>query len=199
SGRANDGYRFTHPRFRDHFLEADMTATERAQREQRFLAAGRAQLDELASGAVAPEDASRYFLRHLADHLVRARAPAEDILCLASEARLDAWLAIDPGGRGLLRDLEIASRAAAGLDDRAMASGVPARGIGVELLRGLCAASLRSRAHSMTPVLAVEALRRSLITAERAVDLGMQQEDAGARCDILAALLEAGLDDDLRP
>jgi hypothetical protein len=61
-------------------------------------------------------------------------------------------MALDPSGRGLLRDLGTAARAASSLNDAALAAGEPASLLGIEVYYSLCEVSLRSRVYNVTPI-----------------------------------------------
>ena len=99
------GYALAHPRLAIYLAEERMSATRREEVSARYVTVGLEQLARAEGGRLEPDRMSRYFTQHLAGHLVLARRPIQDLLKLASPARLQAWESLTGTFDGFLQDI----------------------------------------------------------------------------------------------
>lgn len=141
----------SHPRLRYFRLE-QIPADKRDRLNQRFVAAGEAELLDLHEGRRLPADASSYTVRYLAVHIEAGPAPFEGLAALVCPAWQGAWEALEGSYDGFLDDVDRAWKQAettARIDDprRAKALVIVAR-------CALVFSSVSSLVYSLPPNLA---------------------------------------------
>ncbi len=117
-----EGYVFGHPKLGEFFF-GRLTRRERRNLEARFLAWGKAALQALASGEMAPKDAPAYVVRYYRAHLERAVAPLDDLAALVhTRAWAEAWEALQGSYAGYLNDVWAVWRRAMDENQRALSA-----------------------------------------------------------------------------
>ncbi|HSH02438.1 MAG TPA: hypothetical protein VLL52_07950 [Anaerolineae bacterium] len=104
AGRLGAGYGWSQSMLKRHFREG-LAWRERAAWEARFLAYGRAVLEELQVGKREPAYVSPYLLRYYRAHLAGSGADVAEFVPLVSHVWWEAWSQYEEGGAGFGSDL----------------------------------------------------------------------------------------------
>jgi hypothetical protein len=150
------GYVYTHPRLAQHFAKEEAHQTQFIQNQ--FAAYGENTLRGLNDQEIDPLNASReyaYIVQHYSDHLDEVNAPTEKYHSLISQAWLSAWEALEGTTKGFLGDVDKAWANA-----REQGSG----GLSIQVLAGLCHASIISRSTSIGGELLMALWQRGYVT-----------------------------------
>src|SRR5262249_36368508 len=133
----HQGYTFSHPRLGEFFYER-LAPPERQALEERFLVWGRATVEALNPGPLAPEEASPYLPQYHGAHLERAGRGAAELLPLVSDGWRRGWLALEGSHAGFLGDTERAWRAAEQGDQARLGAGGRCPWLGAAVRCALC-------------------------------------------------------------
>jgi uncharacterized protein YeeX (DUF496 family) len=158
------GYVFSHPRLGNYFLEERLSATERQEVEQRYLAWGEQTLVALNEGRLTPENASHYIIQYYGAHLERAHPAPHILLGLVSDGWRRAWEKLDRANAGFLGDVERAWQAAQLEDTTTTDQGEQASYLGAEIRCLLSQVSVNSMTSNISPRLMLEAVKTGIWT-----------------------------------
>ncbi|MCS6969633.1 MAG: hypothetical protein NZ552_01265, partial [Planctomycetes bacterium] len=187
--RSGEGYVFAHPRLPQYFWEQRLSEGERQALERRFLGWGRACLEALGEGRLAPRQAPPYLVRYYRAHLERAHAPPDDLRRLVeTPAWAQAWEALEGSYGGYLGDVQAVWRRAEAEDHRAAEAGQSAPLLGLEIRCALIEASAHSLAGNLLPALPALLVRHGHWTPRQALAHARQMLDEGRRAGALANL-----------
>ena len=188
------GYVFTHPRFAYHFRD-QLIPNLKCQLERRFLAYGKAVLDDFSEQLVEDPHDNRieeygYMLTHFGSHLERAISDRDlkrlnishqDLKALISEGWLRAKV-IHDGGRhdGFLRDIDRLWKEAQKSDTW---------DVGAQILCVLCHSSVVTVSGNMNPILLKLLVEDRKITPAQAFSYVDKEQNDEKRATFLIALL----------
>ncbi len=181
------GYVFGHPKLGDFFF-GRLTRREQQDLEARFLAWGKATLQALAEGTLAPREAPAYVVRYYRAHLVRAGVPLSDLQALVhSRAWAQAWEALQGSYSGYLNDVEEVRKQAVAMHQGSTGDR-PLPHLDLEIRCALIEASIHSLAANLPPELPGLLLQNDLWTPAQALAHVRQMPDSKQQAQALAAL-----------
>jgi hypothetical protein len=146
------GFVLAHPRITD-YLWQSLTASERSEWNQRFLAWGDDVLAALETDRIRPEQTPRYLLHYYAAHVERADASPDRLMLLLSAAWHRAWRSVEGSGVGYYHGVRHAWSRARSANQRSAELGVTPAHLGSEIRCALIACSITNSARDLTPEL----------------------------------------------
>lgn len=112
NGARGNGYSFSHSRLSHHFRD-QLSAREQQIWTRRFSDVGAAMLAKLESGALSPNDASEYHVRHYRLHLQAQEGRSPELICaLMCRGWSQAWYELEHIEAGFLNDVNAAMECA---------------------------------------------------------------------------------------
>jgi hypothetical protein len=152
------GFAFTHPRFRDYFLEQVGAKARRALEEQ-YLAYGRRELEALqANGFDSGAPPSAYVLQYYGKHLERSAAGGAEIYALVCAGWMQARSALEGTYGGFLSDVQRAWQRANAAGDLPM-----------QIQCALCQSSIAAVSSNISMELLALALENQVLSPTQAL------------------------------
>lgn len=181
------GYAFTHPRLGDYFKDA-LSTSEQQTWQQLLLDWGRATVQALEQGSIAPADAPSYIVQYYGAHLEQAHAQVDAMMTLVCHGWSRAWEALEGSFSGFLNDVERAWKAAEHENEEAIVKGDAAPCIGDEIRCALVRASINSLASNLPVELIVQLVKYKKWTYQQGLVYARQIPEVVPRANTLVRL-----------
>ena len=175
TGTRGSGYSFSHPRLTQYF-RGQLSNRERDMWQGRYLNYGAETLAALKDGALNPEDASNYVVRHYRLHLQGQAGSPAPLYALMCKGWLQAWQELEDSEVGFLSDVHAAM-------ERAARDGPGWLG---QIIRGaLCFSSVYSLGSQISSELIKTAITRHALNRKVGLSLARRKLDPHDRCNTL--------------